>query len=1269
MNESLKVINKAKRESSIVIAKEEWKKKKIKTIKIYKFQTLRKIKTPNKNISFISLFYIFIIILIFPILSKETKIIISDNEISLKIKGDGRQQILDTSIQKPSRIYLNNVSQNDSDYYVNVLEDKINEIRIVWDSPIVNCYSMFSELKNITEVDLSKFNASKVTNMKKMFFNCSSLTSINLNISNISFVTNLDNMFFRCNSLEEIDLSYFNSKSIKNMYQMFYDCNSLTSIYFKNFDTSSVTNFAQTFFGLHKIKSLNLSNFNTTSASDMHQMFANCYELQNLDISSFNTKNVTNMREMFLYCKSLISLNLGVFNTSKVTNMYRIFYNCKSLNNLDLSNFDTSNINDMKQMFYNCNSLKSLDLSSFNTSKVINMTEAFYNCSSLEYLNISNFKTSEVVNMERMFYNCKALKSLDLSYFNTSNVQTMNGMFYDCNSLTFLELGNLDTSSVINMEKMFYNCISLVSLNLFSFDTTKIQSYNSMFYNLKDSLLYCINDNNTLDSVKSQISIYNKVNCSELCYNISKSKFIIEKNKCIIDCSMDDINIFEYDYICYKSCPKGTYTLDNNTCQKELNNETNSENIKNIETTNIISFSEIISDSIINSELNKPTISITKTNSEIIFNNDEISNTIFSNKLNPSITNYYNENVETINVINTNKNEFNNETTNNLEIISETNEFHELNNSKYSYEINSNLTELFDIYKSHTFIDFSQEIIEWIYIIFNLNKEKDKIQILIEEYISEDSRIATIDYNYRIFLKNGTELNLSLIEEQNYVDIYVPIENKDLANFNYSKYFQEQGYDIYNKSSDFYNDFCTSAYYNGNDITIEDRRKYIYPNISLCKNNCIYKKVDTKDERIICLCNINPKIKMKTEKDDLIIEDDGNLLSYLLDDINYKIFTCSQLIKSFDHLKNNYAFYTIIGLFFVVIILNLIFFFYSLFKIEKKMFNKAPNPDVVRKEELNEIKRFRNMENNALLNPTKKTDRKRIGKNINKSGRERSKANKIISKTNIPLILNIDNFNSSNNINVKRVISNSNISFDILLMNRKKEILNTEKYNDEELDKLPFALALILDKRTFLQSFYSLIIQKLELINLFYENTDVKLMIISEYILSLLINFFFNSLLYSDDVVSNKYHNNGKLDMIVSLFLSILSNIITSIICYYANYSKGIDERFELILEIKNRYHYLRNIIKLLIFLKKKFILFFLSEILIFFGCFYYIVIFFIIYSKSRGSLIINYLTSLLESLITGFVLTFIILATRKIGLVCKNKDLYNTSKFINNKF
>ena len=191
---------------------------------------------------------------------------------------------------------------------------------------------------------------------------------------------------------------------------------------------------------------------------------------------------------------------------------------------------------------------------------------------------------------------------------------------------------------------------------------------------------------------------------------------------------------------------------------------------------------------------------------------------------------------------------------------------------------------------------------------------------------------------------------------------------------------------------------------------------------------------------------------------------------------------------------------------------------------------------------------------------------------------------------------------------------------------------------------------------------------KFKLIHLYYGNTEVKIMLINEYILSLLINFLFNSLLYSDEVVSNKYHNNGKLNMIVTLILTISSNIITSIICYYVNYSKGIDERYELILKIKNKYHYIPNIIKFSKYLKIKLFFFFISEILIFFGCFYYIVIFFIKYSKTIGSLVINYLASILKNLITTFALVIIILTTRKIGLTCMNKYLYNISKFINEK-
>ena len=93
---------------------------------------------------------------------------------------------------------------------------------------------------------------------------------------------------------------------------------------------------------------------------------------------------------------------------------------------------------------------------------------------------------------------------------------------------------------------------------------------SQIFDILKNSLLYCIDDNYVLDSIKSQIDLFHKVNYSEICSSVSNSKYIFEKNKCISNCSKDDIYTFEYNYICYSSCPNDSYIYDNYTCKKEI---------------------------------------------------------------------------------------------------------------------------------------------------------------------------------------------------------------------------------------------------------------------------------------------------------------------------------------------------------------------------------------------------------------------------------------------------------------------------------------------------------------------------------------------------------------------------------------------------------------------------------------------------------------------------------------------------------------------------
>ena len=318
---------------------------------------------------------------------------------------------------------------------------------------------LFSNLTNVTSIDLSNMDTSGTTNMSNMF-------SGNTSLTNITFGDN------------------FNTSNVTNMTSMFYDCNNLASLDLSNFDTSKVTNMWYMFRNCSSLTGLDLSNFDTSKLGNTDHMFSGCTSLTNLDLSNFDTSKVTNMYNMFYGCSSLISLDLSNFDTNNVTNMGWMFSGCTSLTNLDLSNFNTSKVTDMSYMFRYCSSLINLDISNFDTSKVTDMIEMFSNCSSLTSLDVSNFDTSNVTqySMRAMFYNCSSLTSLDVSSFDTSKVTMMDKMFSGCSSLTSLDLSNFDTSKVTEMGSMFYKCSSLTDLNLSSFTFTKVNVYCMFSY-------------------------------------------------------------------------------------------------------------------------------------------------------------------------------------------------------------------------------------------------------------------------------------------------------------------------------------------------------------------------------------------------------------------------------------------------------------------------------------------------------------------------------------------------------------------------------------------------------------------------------------------------------------------------------------------------------------------------------------------------------------------------------------------------------------------
>ena len=260
---------------------------------------MKMIKINNKLSYILKIFFLFSFI---STTNEKIKILNNyDSIIQLIISGKDEQKFLsDYFNYEPSEVIINGISKGESCKKSCDFDNDINNITLIFNYNIDNCYLMFYNLNNIIEIDLSKFDAYKVTNMK--------------------------NMLRDCIRLEKIKFGNINKSSLNNMY----GC---------------------------RLSSIDLSNFGASQVTNMEYMFYKCNYLKSINLSNFNTSLIKSMNNVFSCCNQLLELNLSNYNTFQVTIMGYILYEYNNLKYLDLSNFDTPNIESINQMFYNCRTL------------------------------------------------------------------------------------------------------------------------------------------------------------------------------------------------------------------------------------------------------------------------------------------------------------------------------------------------------------------------------------------------------------------------------------------------------------------------------------------------------------------------------------------------------------------------------------------------------------------------------------------------------------------------------------------------------------------------------------------------------------------------------------------------------------------------------------------------------------------------------------------------------------------------------------------------
>ena len=192
--------------------------------------------------------------------------------------------------------------------------------------------------------------------------------------------------------------------------------------------------------------------------------------------------------------------------------------------------------------------------------------------------------------------------------------------------------------------------------------------------------------------------------------------------------------------------------------------------------------------------------------------------------------------------------------------------------------------------------------------------EKDESLYIIKIDITEIGvNIPKIEYLVYYPLYNETLIELDLKKcEGLKIDISIPVN------------INENNLDIYNKSSDYYNDICTkTTSENGTDITLIDRKNiFVENNMTLCEDDCDLTEYNKTIEKVKCSCNVKISLPIL---DNIKFNKDKLLKSFI--DIrnfaNINFMKCYKTVLKGKSLIKNYGF-----MFYILVI---IIFFVSLF--------------------------------------------------------------------------------------------------------------------------------------------------------------------------------------------------------------------------------------------------------------------------------------------------------------------------------------------------
>ena len=483
-----------------------------------------------------------------------------------------------------------------------------------------------------------------------------------------------------------------------------------------------------------------------------------------------------------------------------------------------------------------------------------------------------------------------------------------------------------------------------------------------------------------------------------------------------------------------------------------------------------------------------------------------------------------------------------------------------------------------------------------------------------------------------IYDKLGNKLDLSICKQDIKVMKYIG-DVKEL-NIDSAMSFSEQGIDIFNANDDFFNDICQDfGNINGKDIIINDRRNDIYQNAKFCQKGCSYSGIDYEIMAANCICN-SSKLQITSDNNSTNNENKNNeeeIVSFKslsksiianLFDFNIDVIKCYKLVFNIKKLYKNIGFYCTVVMFILQIIFLIVYLLKRLkpLKLYMLLFN-SHNPKAI----------------NSF--PPLKIKKKIKSNSV--ASKKKNKLYKIKSNEKIPYqyVRNKNTRNTKKSDSLYNLETKEEKYKNSIKLKKNKDLIKLSK-DDDILQNIVYEQAILYDKRPFLRMYWSFLINAQIILETFCKEDYLKLFIIklSFLIFTFQISFFLNAFFYTDEYISNAYHNNGILDFFSGLPKSIYSLMATMVITNLLNMLSNSKTELSLVIRKKRE-----NINKLYINmilrkLRNKLIIYFILVFIL--GAFflYYVCAFCSVYHYSQK----YWFFGSVESFGMDFLLTFI---------------------------